>query len=215
MLRRIFDILFSILGIILLFPGWIMISIFIKADSRGPVLFRQYRTGKNGCIFTIYKFRTMYSYSERYSLKPGSSRDPRITRVGRVLRDRGWDELPQLINVFKGEMSLIGPRPEMPFITRRYSNIQKRRLELKPGITGLWQILAPSRQPIHENLKYDLYYVRHHGLLLDCWIIIQTIRVIFGMKVPAKYEKNKNSAHLRSHHRRYQDASQAISKTFE
>ena len=116
----------------------------------------------------------------KYATTPKNSQDPRITRVGRFLRKTSLDELPQLFNVMKGEMSLVGPRPEMPFIVEQYNDLHKQRLNVKPGITGLWQISADRRLAIHENMDYDIYYIYNQNLLLDIVIILRTIFSCFG-----------------------------------
>ena len=123
----------------------------------------------------MYKFRSMYSDSNRYACSPKSGRDPRITPVGRFLRHTCIDELPQLLNVLRGEMSLVGPRPEMPFIVKQYEEIHRQRLAVKPGITGL--VAAQRRSlhsPIHQNISYDLYYVRNRNFMMDVAILLHT-----------------------------------------
>jgi hypothetical protein len=124
--------------------------------------------------FRIFKFRTMRTDANPYDHSPVGDIDPRITRVGRVLRVGGIDELPQLINVLRGDMSMVGPRPEMPFIVDTYTELQKQRLAAKPGITGLWQLGADRHSEIHENIEYDLYYINHQSLLLDGLILVET-----------------------------------------
>jgi lipopolysaccharide/colanic/teichoic acid biosynthesis glycosyltransferase len=161
-----------------LFPFFLLIAIVIKIDSPGPVFFRHYRIGKDGDPFILWKFRSMRADVPAYETSPRSVVDSRLTRVGRILRRLSFDELPQLINVLKGEMSLVGPRPEMPFIVARYHPIECERLAAKPGITGLWQISPARALPIHENLQYDLHYVRNQNLLLDCAIVFRTIAAV-------------------------------------
>jgi lipopolysaccharide/colanic/teichoic acid biosynthesis glycosyltransferase len=135
----------------------------------------QKRVGRNGEAFDMYKFRTMVPSAPRYNLSPTRSSDPRITGLGRFLRRTSLDELPQLLNVFLGNMSLVGPRPEMPFIVERYNAQQRRRLQLTPGITGLWQISADRAFPIHENIEYDLYYMKNRTFFMDLAILIHTL----------------------------------------
>jgi exopolysaccharide biosynthesis polyprenyl glycosylphosphotransferase len=137
-----------------------VIAILVKSTSPGPVLFRQQRAGKAGRRFTMFKFRTMFQDAPHYETSPGAGDDPRVTPVGRFLRRTSLDELPQLMNVLLGQMSLVGPRPEMPFIVEQYTPLQRQRLLVKPGITGLWQIGPTRAFPIHENMEYDLYYFR-------------------------------------------------------
>jgi lipopolysaccharide/colanic/teichoic acid biosynthesis glycosyltransferase len=122
----------------------------------------------------MYKFRTMRVDAPQYAHSPTSGRDPRITRIGAFLRRTSFDELPQLINVVQGHMSLVGPRPEMPFIVELYTELQRQRLWVKPGITGLWQISADRAHLIHENIQYDLYYIRNRSFFMDLAILLHT-----------------------------------------
>ena len=147
----------------------------VKLDSPGPIIFRQRRVGKDGVEFDFFKFRSMYVSSNPYAQTPQHSGDPRITRVGRFLRRSSLDELPQFWNVVRGEMSLVGPRPEMPFIVATYNEEQRERLKVRPGITGVWQISAVRGEPIHANIEYDLFYIEHRSLLLDLIIMIKTL----------------------------------------
>jgi lipopolysaccharide/colanic/teichoic acid biosynthesis glycosyltransferase len=135
--------------------------------------------GKDGKLFNLYKFRTMRTDSPKYDFSPTVSDDPRITRIGRFLRRTSFDELPQLINVIKGDMSLVGPRPEMPFIVEQYKAAHRQRLRVRPGITGLWQLSADRAFQIHENIQYDLYYIRHRSFFMDFAILLHT--AIFAM----------------------------------
>jgi len=169
-----FDRVFAVTAIVISSPIWIAVGLVVCLDSRGPVLFCHQRVGKNGRSFAIYKFRTMHSGSPRYGLSPTSSADPRITRVGRFLRRSSLDELPQLLNVIKGEMSLVGPRPEMPFVVDQYNCEQRRRLEVLPGMTGLWQLSAGRGSQIHDNIQYDLYYTRNRSFFMDLAILLHT-----------------------------------------
>lgn len=178
LLKRACDIIGSLCLLIVLFPFFLLIAIVIQIDSPGPVFFRHYRIGKNGDPFVLWKFRSMRADVPAYETSPRSAVDRRLTRVGRILRRLSFDELPQLINVLKGEMSLVGPRPEMPFIVARYHPIECERLAAKPGITGLWQISPARALPIHENLQYDLHYIRNQNLLLDCAIVVRTIAAV-------------------------------------
>jgi lipopolysaccharide/colanic/teichoic acid biosynthesis glycosyltransferase len=178
--KNIFDKVFTLLVLLIIGPTLIFLAILIKWDSRGPILFRQTRIGKDGKPFTIYKFRTMHAETNPYATTPENDmRDPRVTRVGRLLRKAGLDEIPQLLNVLKGDMSIVGPRPEMPFLVSQYKPKQRKRLQVLPGITGLWQISPARYQPIHMNLKYDLYYIAHQSLSLDVMIIIMTVVHLF------------------------------------
>ena len=121
----------------------------------------------------------MHDWSPKYHRSPTSDSDPRITRVGKLLRRSSLDELPQLINVVKGDMSLVGPRPEMPFIVDRYNHAARARLAVRPGITGLWQISRARSLPIHHNLQYDLFYIERQSIFLDAAILLRTIGVVF------------------------------------
>jgi lipopolysaccharide/colanic/teichoic acid biosynthesis glycosyltransferase len=122
----------------------------------------------------------MKTFVPKYEMSPQSSADIRLTRVGRLIRRMSIDELPQLFNVLRGEMSLVGPRPEMPFIVARYRPLERQRLVAKPGITGLWQISAARSFPIHEHLHYDLHYIRNQNAILDCAILLRTITAVLG-----------------------------------
>lgn len=173
--KRIVDLVFSTFFLILLVPVFLVIAFAIRFDSPGPIIFKQKRVGYRGREFSFYKFRTMVSEAPKYSTSPSSWEDPRITPVGRWLRRTSLDELAQLFNVFRGDMSLVGPRPEMPFIVEKYSPLERLRLEAKPGITGVWQISSDRGEPIHHNLEYDLFYLANRSLLLDLSIIVKTI----------------------------------------
>jgi lipopolysaccharide/colanic/teichoic acid biosynthesis glycosyltransferase len=176
--KELMDLAGSLLLITILAPFFLLAAVMIKFDSEGPVLFRQKRIGKDGDPFYIWKFRSMRADVPPYSRSPASYRDTRLTRVGRILRRLSIDELPQLVNVVKGEMSLVGPRPEMPFIVETYGPLERQRLCVKPGITGLWQISPARAMPIHHNLQYDLFYIRNRTLLLDCAILLRTVTAV-------------------------------------
>ena len=137
------------------------------------MFFSQMRVGLNGQQFRMWKLRTMRSTAPAYARSP-ADRDANITRVGRVLRVTGLDELPQLLNVLRGEMSLVGPRPEMPFIVEQYTPLQRERLGAVPGITGLWQLGGGRSAPMHEQIEYDFFYIACRSLALDLRIVLQT-----------------------------------------
>ncbi|MGA9567985.1 MAG: exopolysaccharide biosynthesis polyprenyl glycosylphosphotransferase [Candidatus Korobacteraceae bacterium] len=177
--KRALDVGLSALLLVLCVPVLGAAAVAVRLGSAGPVIFRQQRVGRNGRHFAIYKFRTMHSDCARYATSPISGRDPRITRVGRFLRHTCIDELPQLVNVLRGEMSLVGPRPEMPFVVEQYEPIHLKRLSVLPGLTGLWQLSADRQAPIHENISYDLYYVRHRSVLMDMAILLHTLVFAF------------------------------------
>ena len=161
-------------------PLFLLLAILIKLDSKGPALFRHERVGLNGRGFRMFKFRSMYTDAPTYAYSPKESDDFRITRVGRFLRRTTLDELPQLLNVLLGHMSLVGPRPEMPFIVETYTERHSQRLQVKPGITGLWQLSGDRNYLIHENIEYDLYYIQHRNFFMDLAIILHTS--IFAMR---------------------------------
>ena len=174
-LKRLFDIVSSAALIALSLPVWAILAIAIRLESKGPIFFRQMRTGKYGRPFEILKFRSMKVDAPKYARSPDEQNDPRITRVGRFLRRTSFDEVPQLINVLKGDMSMVGPRPEMPFITAEYGPLEATRLTVPQGITGLWQLSADRRYAIHQSLEYDLYYIQNRTFLMDIAILLHTL----------------------------------------
>ena len=178
--KRIFDFNVALILLVLTLPGWAVLAILIRLDSRGPAFFRQERVGKGGKHFDLYKFRSMRTDAPKFGLHPTDTEDPRITLIGRWLRRTSLDELPQLINVLKGDMSLVGPRPEMPFIVQRYNAHHWQRLNVLPGLTGLWQLSADRAFLIHENIQYDLYYIRNRTFFMDLAIMLHT--AAFAMK---------------------------------
>ena len=181
-LKRVCDVFVALFILIVLSPLLAVIAMLIKFDSPGPIFFRHYRVGKKGELFLLWKFRSMITETSEYAVSPRSKVDARMTRVGRMLRRLSIDEIPQLINVLRGEMSLVGPRPEMPFIVAQYHQNAYERFSVLPGITGLWQISPARAYPIHENLQYDLHYVRNQNFWLDCVIIFRTIAaIIYGV----------------------------------
>jgi exopolysaccharide biosynthesis polyprenyl glycosylphosphotransferase len=181
-IKRVFDVVIGLLGLILTAPLMAWCALRTIQTSPGPPFIAQDRTGRHGRIFRLYKFRTMWQDVDKYSLAPSDSSDERITGYGRWLRRSSIDELPQLVNVLKGDMSLVGPRPEMPFIAESYDAWQRRRLSVKPGITGLWQILGRKDLPMHANLQYDYYYIRNRSLSHDFSILMRTIGVVLSRK---------------------------------
>ena len=178
--KRLMDVVGSVIALVLFSPLLALIALAVRLDSEGPIIFRQQRVGKNGCLFDIYKFRTMWADAPQYKFSPSTVEDERITRVGRFLRKSSLDELPQIFNVLKGEMSLVGPRPEMPFIVDLYGPREWQRLSVTPGITGMWQLSADRAYLIHENLHYDLYYIQNRGFFMDLAILLHT--TIFAVK---------------------------------
>jgi exopolysaccharide biosynthesis polyprenyl glycosylphosphotransferase len=174
LVKRIFDLIVSVCALIVLAPVIVLIALLVRMDSPGPIFFKQKRVGLNGKEFDFYKFRTMYVEANPYAYTPTKTEDPRITKFGRWLRRSSLDEIPQFFNVILGDMSVVGPRPEMPFIVKSYDETQQKRLHVKPGITGIWQISAVRGEPIHANIEYDLFYIEHRSLLLDVIILLKT-----------------------------------------
>jgi len=191
-LKRSMDVAISLLGLFLLLPLFVIVAIAIRLDSPGPVFFRQIRVGKGEKLFSLYKFRSMREGAEEEQEKLMALNeadgvffkirdDPRVTRVGRFLRRTSIDELPQLFNVLMGHMSLVGPRPATPAEVQRYQPWHKRRLEVAPGITGLWQVSGRSQLSFDEMVLLDLYYIENWSPLLDVQIMLRTIpKVIVG-----------------------------------
>jgi lipopolysaccharide/colanic/teichoic acid biosynthesis glycosyltransferase len=177
-LKRTVDLLVAVVALILIAPLFLMVAALIKVDSRGPVLIRQRRIGGRGVPFFMWKFRSMHAGVERYARSPVSDADPRLTRFGRSLRRLSIDELPQLFNVLTGDMSLVGPRPEMPFIVNNYAPHERLRLNAIPGITGLWQISPARAMPIHKHLELDLFYIEHRNIFLDLAILLRTVTAV-------------------------------------
>ena len=189
--KRIFDILLSFFGLILLSPLFISIAIAIKLDSKGPVFFTQRRTGKNGRVFRIYKFRTM---AEDNDIHDTTCQDKR-TRVGSALRVFSLDELPQLWNVLKGDMSIVGPRPWITDYLLYMAPSERRRLRVRPGITGLAQVSGRNNLSIHQKIRYDLEYIDrlsvHFGLFEDIKVVARTIKsLLFPKKSEVESSKS-------------------------
>lgn len=183
LLKRLFDILFSGLTLIITSPALLIISIAIRLDSPGPVIYKQQRIGEYGRVFTMMKFRSMYINAgdpgNEYSKKRF---DPRVTRVGRFLRRTSLDELPQFLNILRGDMSIVGPRPEMPGLVSRYEWWQRKRFEVPQGLTGWWQINGRSDKPMHLHTEDDLFYIRNYSLWLDIQICFRTVFAIIAGK---------------------------------
>ncbi len=165
----------AVLGFVFFAPAFVIIALLIKLHDGGPIFFRQDRIGMHGRRFVLYKFRSMQVDTAAYDDSPTDRHDQRITKIGRFLRRTSLDELPQLINVLRGEMRLVGPRPEMPFICARYDARERKRLEVPPGVTGLWQVSAHRNDPIHDHVEYDLAYRHARGPFLDAAIVISTV----------------------------------------
>jgi exopolysaccharide biosynthesis polyprenyl glycosylphosphotransferase len=178
-LKRLFDIGFSLLVLLLTAPLFLIIAIAIRLDSPGEVIFRQQRIGQHGKPFTIYKFRTMTAGAPSVGAKKEPN-DPRVTRVGRFLRRTSLDELPQFINVLRGEMSVVGPRPERADLARYYQPWQRKRLEVPQGITGWWQVNGRADRPMQQHTEDDLFYVCNYSIWLDIRIIFKTILALIS-----------------------------------
>lgn len=197
-MKRLFDIFFSCLGLVFLSPLFLLIALWIKLDSSGPVFFRQTRVGRFNCDFRIFKFRTMYVGSDRGSLVTIGGRDPRITRCGYFIREAKLDELPQLINVLIGDMSLVGPRPEVRHYVNFWTDEQMHVLDIRPGITDPASIVFVNESVIlskavdpemfyievvmQQKIKLYLDYIGHQSLMGDFMLIIKTIIAIFANK---------------------------------
>jgi len=179
-IKRGMDILGASALLSLSVPVLAVSAILVRLTSEGPAFFRQDRIGLLGRPFVIFKLRTMRRDAPVYGIHPSDQRDQRVTPVGRWLRRLSIDELPQLWNVLRGEMSLVGPRPEMPFVVAGYNEIQRQRLTVKPGMTGLWQISADRAFKIHDNIQYDLYYVENRSMALDLAILLMTPFVLIA-----------------------------------
>jgi len=182
-LMRSLDIVGSILILLISAPATILISLLVKILSPGPVFYKQQRVGKDGRVFTLYKFRTMAKDSEK-KLGPvlASRNDSRVTKVGKILRETRLDELPQLLNVLRGDMSLVGPRPERLHFVKQHKALHELRLAVKPGLTGLAQIRSFYDLKTRHKMKYDYLYIQRRSLLLNLYILAQTIPVVFSRK---------------------------------
>jgi len=197
-IKRIIDIIFSLIAITLLSPLFIILAVLIKKEDGGPILFKQLRAGKNDVGFYIYKFRSMkvqkksltnkenpYKWPDRvpddFVFKTTQGFNPNVTEIGKILRKYSLDELPQFFNVLKGEMSLVGPRPEIVEITNCYDEEQKQRLHVKPGITGWAQVNGRSDMNHGTKIQLDLYYVQKKSIFLDIKILFMTVfQTLFG-----------------------------------
>lgn len=176
--KCVLDFSLSFIMLVTMAVPFFILALAIKIDSKGPVFFRQNRVGKNGKSFTIYKFRTMVRNAENLGARYGFKKnDPRLTRVGKILRFLSLDEIPQLINVLRGEMSIVGPRPTLKYQVEKYNEFQKKRLLMKPGITGLAQIKGRNELTWSKRIEYDVRYVENFSLLLDLKIFLGTFKV--------------------------------------
>ena len=193
LMKRVFDLFVGGIAALVISPLLGLVALAIKIDSPGPVIFRQHRVGENGRIFGMYKFRSMVDGAEdrqdevTETTKQGKILykkvdDPRITRIGRIIRRTSLDELPQLFNVLKGDMSLVGPRPELPFMISHYEPWQHKRFAVPQGMTGWWKINGRAEKPLHLNTDEDLYYIQNYSLWMDIYILLKTPWVVLRGK---------------------------------
>ena len=191
--KRVLDFIASLCALLILSPVLLIVSILIATTSKGPVIFKQDRVGKNGIIFKMYKFRSMVANAEELKAQLEKDNemngpmfkiknDPRITKVGRFIRKTSIDEIPQLINVLKGEMSLVGPRPSLPSEVKEFEPWMLERLTILPGLTCYWQVMGRNDIEFNEWMKLDIKYVRERNFWLDLKLIFKTFFVLFGDK---------------------------------
>ena len=190
-LKRLIDLFGSVIGLIVLSPIILIVSLLIKFESKGPVIFSQDRIGKDGKVFKMYKFRSMVVNAEELKEKLKEQNemsgpmfkmkeDPRVTKVGKFIRKTSIDELPQLINIVKGDMSLVGPRPSLPKEVKQFEDWMMERLEVKPGLTCYWQVSGRNNIDFEDWMKLDIKYVRERNTLTDIKLIFITVFVLFG-----------------------------------
>jgi len=184
--KRLFDVTVASLILVAALPILALVALAIKLTSPGPMLFLQDRVGENGRLFKIYKFRSMVVNAEKLQEAVNVTdaegntihkrrNDPRVTKIGKIIRKTSIDELPQLFNVIKGDMSLVGPRPELPWLVAQYQDWQYQRFNVPQGITGWWQVNGRSDKPCHLNTDQDVYYIEHYSFWLDIKILLMTI----------------------------------------
>lgn len=193
-MKRLMDMVGALCGLILLLPIFFIVALLIKLeDPKGPIFFKQNRVGKNEKEFGMYKFRSMVTGAEeklkellQHNEVSGAmfkmKDDPRVTKIGKFIRKTSIDELPQLLNVLKGEMSLVGPRPPLPREVKEYTSYDKQRLLVTPGCTGLWQVTERNSVGFKEMVELDLTYIQHRSLWFDVKLIFKTVLVLFGSK---------------------------------
>ncbi|OOM75810.1 UDP-N-acetylgalactosamine-undecaprenyl-phosphate N-acetylgalactosaminephosphotransferase [Clostridium puniceum] len=192
-LKRIIDIICSSIGLIVLMPILLVVAIIIKIESKGPIIFEQDRVGKYGKVFKMYKFRSMVSNAEELKEKLADENertgpmfkmknDPRVTHIGKFIRKTSIDELPQLVNILKGEMSIVGPRPSLLKEVKQFEDWMLKRLNVKPGLTCYWQVAGRNDIEFEEWMKLDVKYVNERNILIDSILILKTFFVLFGDK---------------------------------
>ena len=188
-MKRLFDIVAATCGIIILSPLMIIIAVLIKNEDHGPIFYKQVRVGKNGKTFKMYKFRSMFVNADKMldRLKDQNDvdgpmfkmkDDPRVTKIGHFIRKHSLDELPQFLNVLKGDMSLVGPRPPLPSEVAEYSEYDKQRLFVTPGCTGLWQATERNEVGFNEMVQLDIQYIKRASFIFDLWIIWKTVEIV-------------------------------------
>lgn len=175
MLKRLFDIACSVLALAILGPVLVALAVWVRSDSPGEAIFRQRRAGWRGRAFTMLKFRTMRTDVDPYGVSPHGGDDPRLTRAGRFLRETSLDELPQLWNVLRGEMSLVGPRPLYERQAVEWDDRQRHRLDVRPGLTGYAQVVGRASLPIEDKIELDLEYIRKRSFAMDLKILLRTV----------------------------------------
>jgi len=187
--KRIFDIILSLIGLVFALPIMVITACLILIEDGRPIFFSQQRAGENGRVFNMLKFRTMVFGAEKLQTEVEKldasgniihkrKDDPRITSVGAFLRRFSLDELPQLFNILQGSMSVVGPRPEMPYLVEKYQPWQRKRFAVPPGLTGWWQVNGRSDRPMHLHTEDDLYYIQNYSIWLDIQILVRTVWVV-------------------------------------
>ena len=188
-MKRLFDIVAATCGIVILSPLMIIIAVLIKGEDHGPIFYKQVRVGKNGKTFKMYKFRSMFVNADQMLAKLKEKNDvdgpmfkmkddPRVTKIGHFIRKHSLDELPQFLNVLKGDMSLVGPRPPLPSEVAEYSEYDKQRLFVTPGCTGLWQATERNEVGFNEMVQLDIQYIKRASFIFDLWIIWKTVEIV-------------------------------------
>ncbi len=188
-MKRLFDIVAAACGIVILSPLMIVIAVLIKVEDHGPIFYKQVRVGKNGKTFKMYKFRSMFINADKMLDKLKDQNDvdgpmfkmmddPRVTKIGHFIRKHSLDELPQFLNVLKGDMSLVGPRPPLPSEVAEYSDYDKQRLLVIPGCTGLWQATERNKVGFNEMVQLDIQYIKRASFMFDLWIIWKTVEIV-------------------------------------
>jgi lipopolysaccharide/colanic/teichoic acid biosynthesis glycosyltransferase len=193
-MKRLFDIVLSLMALLILWPMLVVIAIAIRLTNSGTVVFTQTRAGKDGRPFTIYKFRTMRLEADPYGVSPKSGQDPRLARMGHLLRETSLDELPQLLNVLQGDMSLVGPRPLYVSQMDEWDELQRKRLRVRPGLTGLAQVSGRASLTMEQKLELDVQYVETQSFTLDLQILWRTLYQVLGRD--SIYEKRYSNSQV-------------------